>query len=373
MRKFTRSSGYAVKHDLQDQLIKAALFKDERAIEIWKAWQPQVDEDDLDEGSHRLLPLLFKNLSALGVGAEELKEYKRVYRFYWYKNQLLASKIVPILKAFAEEGIQYLLLKGLPLAYGYYPDPGLRPFGDIDILVKPGKAGWAFAALRSLGFSPWVDYPGELVTEIRHSALFLSKEGYRVDLHWDLLPRNWGVRANENLWNDVHQFQVGDATLETPHPSAHLLQACLHGIEWSFVAPVRWVADASFILDKRLEQINWDWIIQESRKRRLSEQLKHQFERLKVEFEIPIPERAIAALESGRHPRWQKVEKIVVARPPNLFTKLIVFWFYHLRSNPEKSLLARIHSFPGYLKAVFNLGPDEKLVFVLVQKLRHWI
>jgi hypothetical protein len=58
MRNFTRRSGYAVEHILPQHFLEAALLQDERAIQAWRAWKPLVDEDNLDEGSHRLLPLL---------------------------------------------------------------------------------------------------------------------------------------------------------------------------------------------------------------------------------------------------------------------------------------------------------------------------
>ena len=52
MKSYTRRSGYAVEHVLPERLLRAAILDDERAVEEWKAWQPLVNEDDLDEGSH---------------------------------------------------------------------------------------------------------------------------------------------------------------------------------------------------------------------------------------------------------------------------------------------------------------------------------
>ena len=48
-------------------------------------------------------------------------------------------------------GVRHLLLKGAALATAVYADPSLRPFGDVDLLLEPGRFGDAIAALRAAG------------------------------------------------------------------------------------------------------------------------------------------------------------------------------------------------------------------------------
>jgi len=102
----------------------------------WQAWRAAVDPQQLDIGSHRLLPLLYHNLRALGVADPSLPYYKAVYRQTWYKNNTLFYQMAAVLTALQAAGLDTLVLKGTPLAIQYYQDIGLRPMGDFDLLVR---------------------------------------------------------------------------------------------------------------------------------------------------------------------------------------------------------------------------------------------
>ena len=46
----------------QELLLKAVLLQGEGSIAAWKSWADAIDFDQLDAGSQRLLPLLYRNL-----------------------------------------------------------------------------------------------------------------------------------------------------------------------------------------------------------------------------------------------------------------------------------------------------------------------
>ncbi len=52
-------------------------------------------------------------------------------------NAVLFKELDRILAAFAEAEIPVIVLKGAALAQTLYPDPGLRPMGDLDLFVRP--------------------------------------------------------------------------------------------------------------------------------------------------------------------------------------------------------------------------------------------
>src|SRR2546422_3218973 len=55
--------------------------------------------------------------------------------------------------AFAEAGIDAVVLKGPSMAHTIYPDPSWRPFGDIDLLVRTMDWRRACGVLTQLGFT----------------------------------------------------------------------------------------------------------------------------------------------------------------------------------------------------------------------------
>ena len=64
----------------------------------------------------------------------------------------------PALEALAAAGIRTMLLKGAVLASPPYGEPGLRPIGDVDVLVEPVHARRATRILEELGWVAWRGY-----------------------------------------------------------------------------------------------------------------------------------------------------------------------------------------------------------------------
>ena len=82
-------------------------------------------------------------------------------------------------------------LKGAWLAWGIYPEPGMRPLRDLDILVPPDRALEARTRLLSLGYRqceksalPLEDW----AVRFKHLPALASREGQVVEIHtqlWD--------------------------------------------------------------------------------------------------------------------------------------------------------------------------------------------
>ena len=63
-----------------------------------------------------------------------------------------------MLRAFAAESLETLVLKGPPLARRLYGDPALRPIGDLDLLTRPVDLENAIDTLKSLGYQAIPSY-----------------------------------------------------------------------------------------------------------------------------------------------------------------------------------------------------------------------
>ncbi|HYA13731.1 MAG TPA: hypothetical protein VEF33_05270, partial [Syntrophales bacterium] len=51
----------------QEALLRASLLQGEEALMAWDYWKSNTDMNRIDQGSYRLLPLLYRNLSLHGV------------------------------------------------------------------------------------------------------------------------------------------------------------------------------------------------------------------------------------------------------------------------------------------------------------------
>jgi hypothetical protein len=66
----------------------------------------------------------------------------------------IVDGVRPALQALRAAGIQPILLKGFHTAHAYFPEAGVRPFSDVDVVVRPAEIADAERILSSLGFAP---------------------------------------------------------------------------------------------------------------------------------------------------------------------------------------------------------------------------
>ncbi len=249
-------------------LLRAALAEEPaEALACWERWRQMADFENLDYGSHRLLPLLQRNLVRHGAGPHPwLGRMKGLHRHTWVRNQQLFAGLSGLVRALrAELDSPVMLLKGAALALQAYPDMGLRPMEDCDFLVPRAAAPAALVLLERHGWRPVAGWAmvGRPIAEMSdywrqfsHAQNFVfgdersAGQSCGVDLHWRALAdTGTSGELNENLWLRASAGSLPDGTpVLLPAPTDLLCQVCLHGLRANDVPPVRWAADAAILL-----------------------------------------------------------------------------------------------------------------------------
>ncbi len=280
-----KKHSYFLPDPIQELLLKACLSPPDRAFVFWKLWKAEADIENLDFGSFRLLPLLYKNLQSADIEAGMLKRYRSVYRYFWYKNRLYLHQIGEFLKQYNQTGADLpLLLKGIPLILNYYADPGLRPMSDIDIMVTEKDLPVAFNLLEQNGMTADKRLPvrpSPLWLEVEKGCHFTSQSGIEVDLHWNLLPEsNYVKEENSRYIQRGIEVEVGAGKARVPDATDLLYHVCAHGMKWNVVHPLRWIADVVIILERDGERIDWDRILSAVQRDHFSLRFKKAFQYL---------------------------------------------------------------------------------------------
>jgi hypothetical protein len=78
------------------------------------------------------------------------------YRLNAQRLALMHTELAEILALFAQNNLPLLPLKGAVLTSTLYPDPGLRPMADLDLLIHPADLAPATQLLAQLGYRPEV-------------------------------------------------------------------------------------------------------------------------------------------------------------------------------------------------------------------------
>ena len=159
-------------------------------------------QDILSDATERLVPM---------VGRSELL-------------RTVESELDGTLRA---HGIEPIVLKGTSFADGLYPDPSLRPFTDIDILVPRAAMPDVRRTMASSGLIPTSDISR------RHAGGYAEErwthpvlEGTLIELHWDLVSSPTVRKVVSLTYEDLLPLIGSDGRLSA---SALLLVAAIHG------------------------------------------------------------------------------------------------------------------------------------------------
>jgi hypothetical protein len=310
----TRPRGQAFPTVRQEALIRAAVLEGGAARSAWKQWQALGgDVDRIDGASYGLLPQAYRNLAAIAPEEPLIGKLKSVYRYHWYRNQVLLHGAAEAVRVLEAAGIPTLVLKGAALAILHYRDAGARPMEDVDVLVPRDRARDAMRVLRAAGFSPAFPAP-EAKIGVRHAETFVSPGDHAVDLHWWAL---WQPSRDDDLWRNAVGFELGGERTRALAPAHQLLQVPVHGLRTQETPALRWIPDALLVLRSSRGAVDWEALVAAARTRQLTTHLGAALSYLRETFAAPIPEDVLdrlAASPSSLLERW--TYRAAVMPPP---------------------------------------------------------
>ena len=138
-------------------------------------------------------PVLYRQLGAmqedLNITDDGLEVLKSNYLRNLAKNTYFGIELKRILKAFQDDGIAVILLKGAALAETVYHDPGARVYRDLDILVKKADIECARQILQRLDYVIQVTTDAQEHYRRNHhhlAPMIHSEKAVVVELHWQV-------------------------------------------------------------------------------------------------------------------------------------------------------------------------------------------
>ena len=158
-------------------------------------------------------------------------QLKMAYRLHTLQAEVHERQIAGVVGHLRSIGLDPVLAKGWAIAR-LYPETGLRPYGDIDLLVGPE----AFSGGRKstgLGGAP-------------------------VDFHERFAELD--DRPLAELYRRSQLVALGDVDVRVLGPEDHLRFLCLHLLRHGFWRPT-WLCDVGVALDCLPEDFDWDYFL----------------------------------------------------------------------------------------------------------------
>jgi len=220
-------------------------------------------------------------------------------------NAWLFIELGRVLDALGEAGVPVILLKGAALARAVYDDPGLRPMGDLDLLVPHALAGRAQTAVAALGYAadrPEIRPGARLAFESQVMLRRLRRPETAIEIHWGLLdapyyearlPMAWFWETARPIALDARR------TALTLGPEAQLLHLCAHLVlhhDQDQAPALRWRLDIAECLHVFAGDIDWPRLLDQARAFDLLIPLQRELPRAAGAWGAPLPAAARQAL-----------------------------------------------------------------------------
>ncbi len=202
-----------------------------------------------------LLPIASQVLlktSAAGLGWRRLSrtEFKdlpdatrlhQAYRLHTLQAVIHEQETAQAFAYLRSAGVEPILGKGWAIAR-LYPEHGLRPYGDIDLFVRPEEYERAEMALRS----PSV--PG-LPMDLQRGCRDLKSD-----------------RSMEQVFAHSEPVRLGDANIRVLGQEDHLRLLCMHLLGHGAFRPL-WLCDIAVVMESLKDGFDWDYFLSGERRR----------------------------------------------------------------------------------------------------------
>jgi hypothetical protein len=157
----------------------------------------------------------------------------QAYLFHNIRVSFYERYLTEAVKLLTEAGVTPILAKGWAVAR-YYPEPGLRPYGDLDFIVAPEQYEQAREALVAAG------------------------NEQPVDLHCG--PGHLSDRNFDQILARAERAMLDDVEILLPGPEDHARMLCLHLLNHGMWRPL-WLCDIAAVLENVNSSFDWDYFI----------------------------------------------------------------------------------------------------------------
>ena len=274
-------------------------------------------------------PLLYWHLNKsdeFSIFPEAVRNSLRIlYSKTWTNNQRILRELERLSGLYSQAGIPLVVLKGACFCLTVYPDIGLRPMGDLDILVQKDNLAKAVEIARKFGYADAIPEASPGLNDLLSHHVRLQKSAQHsvtLEIHDSLVadksfayavPVNWFWHQTEPIL-DSGQFKF--STIQMLSPEAQILFASAHAMlqHGGKSVPLRWLYDLDRLIRVYSHRLNWDLILSQSKKFDWSSALNAALIQIHAYFATPIPEYVRIHL-AEQSDRFQDLVSLLQTRP----------------------------------------------------------
>ena len=220
--------------------------------------------------NERLAPILYVALRGGAAPAHILARLRASWMTAECQQLLAGKQLRDIVGAFGGAGIQTIVLNGPALATAFYPDPALRPFIDLDLLVRRADRQRALDTLFARGYTH--ETPGRSLEHVPAAYLAPPRNSglLPIDLHWECVGQSTAGRAAEQaadeIWSRAVAAPAWGAAARTLAPEDLLIYLAANFAIHHTLTGALWQLDLALVLRRHRGTLDWDAIVARARR-----------------------------------------------------------------------------------------------------------
>lgn len=207
------------------------------------AWRPsptaiEISAEELSEATPLLLGSGAAGLAWWRLRQSDLQftseadELQRAFHLNIIQHSFQEQEIEKVFRLLRRARVEAMLIKGWATARAY-PSTGLRPSGDIDLLIRPDQLEAARVVLNSSETKQYfVDFEHE------------EFDGFKR-AEWD------------ELYASSQTVKVGEEDVRLMSPEDHLRFLCIHLLRHGAWRPL-WLSDVAAAVESRQSDFSWE-------------------------------------------------------------------------------------------------------------------
>jgi hypothetical protein len=258
---------------------------------------------------HGLLPLLHWHLSSVAADLTPdhvSREFRREFEENAARSFVLTTELLEILAELKIQGTRVATYKGPALAVSAYGNLLLRPFCDLDLLLRRRDLPLVRAALIRRGYAQQY-HSNEERNEYAHSFVKRSGEGggIVVEAHWSVTPYHYVLPpVPQGALERLQSLPLLGQRVLVLAPEDQLLVLCWHGYKhrWS---RLEWVACIAEIVRRSKDApgdraLDWERLWETARRAGSLRLLGLGLGLARELLDAPLPENINAAMRADR-------------------------------------------------------------------------
>jgi hypothetical protein len=231
------------------------------------------------------------------------KSLRAMYFSTRMNNGEIIKELETLTRLFDGAEIPVVALKGVCFALTIYPDIGLRPMADLDLLVPASKLSEAVRITKSLGYVDAVPEASRGLGGLLNHEVCLKKieaPFTTLELHNSLVadksfiyavPVDWFWSQTEPMEGISSEKMISNLRMLTP--TAQVLYASAHAMlqHGGRNTSLRWFYDLDRLIRFYADRVDWDLLLSQARTFEWSSAVSAALSQTVACFDTPIPQR----------------------------------------------------------------------------------